>query len=79
MNVRWIKNEVDAPPPKDCNPILAQIRKSFQIVGKDVCDFIEAIPVILLVNSILSILSAGQQEKRQPVFVSRLVLTTIEQ
>src|SRR5579884_1362404 len=48
INVRWIKNEVDAPPPKDCKLILVQIRKSFQIVGYGVCDFMQPLPVILL-------------------------------
>src|SRR5260370_25871147 len=33
INARCIKNVVDAPPPKDCRPTLAQMRKSCHFPG----------------------------------------------
>src|SRR4029077_16108003 len=44
INVRCIKNVVEAPPPKDCRPMLAQMRNSFHIPGLGFCEFIQSAP-----------------------------------
>src|SRR5436305_12765122 len=44
INARCIKNVVDAPPPKDCSPTLAQMRKSSHLLGLGSCNFIKLAP-----------------------------------
>src|SRR5713226_2716164 len=44
INARCINNVVDAPPPKDCNPTLAQMRKSSHLLGLGSCSFIDGAP-----------------------------------
>src|SRR5712691_5061104 len=40
INARCINNVVVAPPPKDCSPMLAQIRKSCHLPGLGSCSLI---------------------------------------
>src|SRR5579864_6943964 len=44
INSRCIKNVVDAPPPKDCSPMPAQMRKSCHLPGLGSCSFIRQVP-----------------------------------
>src|SRR6266487_4090662 len=50
MNARCIKKVVEAPPPKDCSPILAQTRKSFHSPGPGFCSFIKPAPNIVILS-----------------------------
>src|SRR3989442_11862816 len=48
INARCIKKVVDAPPPKDCSPMLAQMRKSCHLLGLGSCSLIELAPDVKL-------------------------------
>src|SRR5579885_2053213 len=49
INVRWIKNVVDAPPPNDCRPMPVHRRKSCQLPGLEIDGFI---PELLTIGKV---------------------------